>query len=324
MKRLLSAVLTLVPILPLPTLAAPAMRVTLPEKTKNACIRKVARLSSTQKYDAALTELSTPECTENLGTEEQLWVELMRGVLYQRLEKLPEAEAAHCRALKLEPLASLPLSNPTEEQDGLFEMLRIDCPERERLEAEKAAAAAAAAEAAAKQAALAEATPPPAAEAPPPVDSEPAAEPPLFGAFQLYAGIHSEADFQRALPLPLLGVSAQGTVHLIHGLRGGVGLTALSSSVGTSTPVFLLMADVRLAYPLVEPNPRYGLQVYATGGPLLYTMDSGGGGARAGLGLALDVSRVRVSLGGAYEWRDHYRLGYQAPMAWLEVGWRLF
>ncbi|WP_395811304.1 hypothetical protein [Archangium minus] len=323
MKRLLSAVLTLVPFLPLPTLAAPAMKVTLPEKTKNACIRKVARLSSTQKYDAALTELSTPECTENLGTEEQLWVALMQGVLYQSLAKTPEAEDAFCRALKLEPLASLPLAKPSAEQDALFEKLRIDCPERERLEAEKAAAAAAAAEAAAKQAALAEATPPPAAETPAPVDSEPA-EPPLFGAFQLYAGVHSEADFQRSLPLPLLGVSAQGTVHLIHGLRGGVGLTALASSVGTSTPVFLLMADVRLAYPLIAPNPRYGLQVYATGGPLLYTMDSGGGGARAGLGLALDLSRVRVSLGGAYEWRDHYRLGYQAPMAWLEVGWRLF
>jgi hypothetical protein len=35
------------------------------------------------------------------------------------------------------------------------------------------------------------------------------------------------------------------------------------------------------------------------------------------------MSKVRVSLGGAYEWRSNYRLGYSAPMAFLELGWKV-
>nr|QKW93734.1 hypothetical protein [Vitiosangium cumulatum] len=324
MKHVLSAVLSLSTILSVPALAAPQLRVTPPKKTKNACIRKVARLSSTQKYEEALSELITPECNDGLGDEDRLWVELMQGVLHQSLEQTAQAEDAFCRALQLEPLASLPISKPPAEMDALFEKLRVDCPERVKAQEEKAKAEAEAKAAAEKAAAEAAAAPPPAAEPPPqPVDSEPALASSLGDAFELHAGIRGEADIQRSGPLPLWGAGVNGSVHLFHGLRAGAGLTALASTRFSSGPIFLLMADVRLAYPILPPQGRFGLHVYAAGGPLLYTLSSPAGGARAGAGLALDVSKVRVSLGGAYEWRSHYRLGYGSPMAFLEVGWKL-
>ncbi len=330
MKRLLLAVLTLVTFLPDPALAARQMRVTLPNKTKNACIRKAARLSSALKYEAALDLLSTPGCSENLGDEELLWVDLMQGVLYQGLEQTEQAEESFCRALLQEPLASLPLARPPADLDEIFEKMRAECPEREKAKAEQLAKAKAEADAAAAAAAatpvVAEVTPPPTAD--PillaPLVNEPTQGLSLRDSFELHAGVHGEADMQRVTtPMPLWGASVQGSVHLVHGLRAGAGLTALASTRFSSGPIFLLLADVRLAYPILPPSERLGLHVYAMGGPLLYTMDSPAGGARAGLGLSLDLSKVRVSLGGAYEWRSHYRLGYGAPMAFLELSWKL-
>ncbi|HEX8438652.1 hypothetical protein [Archangium sp.] len=332
MKRSLLTVLTLVTFLPAAALAARPIRVTLPNKTKNACLRKVARLTSALKNEDALAELSTPGCTENLETEEQLWVDLMQGVLYQGLEQTTQAEDAFCLALLQEPLASLPLAKPPAALDELFERMRAECPEREKAKAEQLAKAkaeadaAAAAEAAAAAAAkAAKAAPPPVAELPPePVVNEFVSVSSLRDSFELYAGVHGEADMQRVTtPLPLWGASVQGSVHLFRGLRAGAGLTALASTRFSSGPIFLVMADARLAYPILPPNERLGLHVYASGGPLLYTTNSPAAGARAGLGLALDLSKVRVSLGGAYEWRSHYRLGYAAPMASLDVSWKL-
>jgi hypothetical protein len=333
MKRLLLAVLTLVTLLPDSALAARRVRITLPKKTKNACIRKVARLSSTLKYEEALAELTTAECTDDLKAEEQLWVDLMQGVLNQGLEQTTEAEDSFCRALLQEPLASLPLDKPSADLDEMFERMRAECPERERAKAEALAKAKAEAEAEAKAkaeaeakaAALAQATPPPAAESTPaPVLDEPTSALSLRDSFELYAGVHGEADMQRlTTPVPLYGANVQGSVHLIGGLRAGAGLTALASTRFSSGPIFMLMADVRLAYPIIRPTERMGLHVYAMGGPLLYTMNTPAAGGRAGLGLALDLSKVRVSLGGAYELRSHYRLGYAAPMAFLELSWKL-
>jgi hypothetical protein len=333
MKRLLLAVLTLVTFLPVPALAARQMRVTLPNKTKNACIRKAARLSSALKYEDALAELSTTGCTENLGAEEQLWVDLMQGVLYQGLDQATQAEDSFCRALLQEPLASLPLDKPATDLDELFEKMRAECPEREKAKADAEAKAKAdaeakaQAEAEAKAKATAQVTAPPVAEsAPASVLARSAPIPSLGDSFELYAGVHGEADMQRTTtPLPLWGASVQGLVHLPHvtpGLRAGVGLTALASTRFSSGPIFLLMADARLSYPILPRNDRFGLRVYAMGGPLLYTTSEPAGGARAGLGLALDVSKLRVSLGGAYEWRSNYRLGYSAPMAFMELGWK--
>jgi hypothetical protein len=331
MKRSQLVVLTLVTFLPVSALAARPMRVTLPNKTKNACIRKAARLSSVHKYEDALAELSTSGCTENLEAEEQLWVELMQGVLHQSLEQIEQAEDSFCRALLQEPLASLPLAKPPAALDEFFEKMRAECPEREKAKAEalakakaEADAAAAAAAAAAKPV-VAEATPGLAAETTPAtVVDEPSSALSLRDSFELYAGVHGEADMLRlSTPVPLWGASVQGSVHLLHGLKAGVGLTALASTRFSSGPIFLVLADARLAYPIIRPTERMGLHVYAAGGPLLYTMDSPAAGARAGAGLALDLSKVRVSLGGAYEWRSHYRLGYAAPMASLDVSWKI-
>lgn len=319
MKSLKLAVLPLMTLLAVPAVAAPRVKVILPEKTKNTCIRKVARLSSTLKYEAALTELATPGCTQELSPEEQLWVSLMEGVLYQSLEQTPKAEEAFCRALKQEELASLPLENPAAEMDALFEKLRVECPDRE-----KAKVAQAEAEAAAKAAAEAEAAA--AAAAPPPVEPTPAVEPEpaysLVDSFELYAGLHGEADVGSTGPVPLGGVNVNASVGLPFGLRAGLGLTAMASP-RFSSAIGLLLADVRLAYPLLSSPGKFGLQVFATGGPLLYAPSPMAAGGRAGLGVALDVSKVRVALGGSYEWRSHYRLDYAAPMAWLELGWKL-
>ncbi|MFL5351054.1 hypothetical protein [Archangium sp.] len=319
MKRLLLAVLSLATFLPVPALAA-AQKVTLPTKTKNACIRKAARLVSFQKYEGALTELTSAGCTENLGTEEQLWVDTMQGVVYNGLGQGTEAEAAFCRALLAEPLASLPLERPTTALNDLFEKMRVDCPERNKPKPPPEPVVQAPPP---PEPVVAEATPPPA---------ESSSDSMFDGSFSLsgmrdslevYAGLHGEADLQRLSgPLPLYGANVQGSVHLFHGLRAGVGLTALASTRFSSGPLFLLMADARLSYPILPANDRFGLRVYAMGGPLLYTTSEPAGGARAGLGLALDVSKLRVSLGGAYEWRSNYRLGYSAPMAFMELGWK--
>jgi hypothetical protein len=317
MKSLKLAVLPLMTLLAMPADAAPRVKVILPEKTKNTCIRKVARLSSTLKYEAALAELAAPGCTQDLGTDEQLWVSLMEGVLYQALEQTPQAEDAFCRAFKQEELASLPIEKPSAGLDGLFEKLRVECPDRNKAKAEQAEAAAAAA---AAPAPVVEAAPPPPVEPPPPVvEPEPAFS--LVDSFELYAGVHGEADVGNSGPLPLAGVNVHGSVRLPGGLRAGVGLTALGSP-RFSSAIGLLLADVRLAYPLLASPGGFGLQVFASGGPLMYGPNPMAAGARAGLGLALDVSKVRVSLGGSYEWRSHYRLDYAAPMAWLELGWK--
>jgi hypothetical protein len=323
LKRLLPAVLSLVTFLPVPALAA-TQKVTLPnKKTKNACIRKAARLTSFFKYDAALTELTSDKCSEYLATEEQLWVDLMQGVAHHGLGQATEAENAFCRALLAEPLASLPLEKPSTELNDLFEKMRVDCPERNKPKPPPEPVVQAPPPPAPV---VAEATPPPPTEPEPSTDSGSAS---LSGgslrdSFELHAGLHGEGDFQRlSSPVPLYGANVQGSVHLVHGLRAGMGLTALASTRFSSGPIFLLMADARLSYPILPANDRYGLRVYAMGGPLLYTTSDLAGGARAGLGLALDVSKVRVSLGGAYEWRSNYRLGYSAPMAFLELGWKI-
>lgn len=313
MKSLPLAVLPLMTLLAVPAEAAPRVKVILPEKTRNTCIRKVARLSSTLKYEAALTELAAPGCTKDLGTEEQLWVDLMEGVLYQALEQTARAEDAFCRALKQEELASLPIEKPSAELDGLFEKMRVECPDRDKAKAEQAEAPAPVAPV------VAEATPPP-AEPPTVVEAAPASA--LFDAFELYAGLHGEADMGNGGPVPLGGLSVQGSVHLLHGLRAGVGLSVLGSPRFTSG-LGLVLADVRLAYPVLVSPGSFGLNVFAAGGPLLYGPNPMAAGGRAGLGVALDVSKVRVALGGSYEWRSHYRLDYAAPMAWLEVGWKL-
>lgn len=320
LKRFLPAVLSLVTFLPVPALAAAQQKVTLPTKTKNACIRKVARLASFQRYEAVLTELSSAGCTENLGTEEQLWVNLMQGVAYQGLDQGTESEAAFCRALLAEPLASLPLERPSTELNDLFERMRVDCPERNKPKPPPEPVVQAPPQPAPV---VAEATPPPAEPASDSSDAS-AGFASMRDSLELHAGLHGEGDFQRlSSPVPLWGANVQGSVHLIHGLRAGLGVTALASTRFSSGPIFLLMADARLSYPILPQNERYGLRVYAMGGPLLYTTSEPAGGARAGLGLALDVSKVRVALGGAYEWRSNYRLGYSAPMAFLEVGWKL-
>ncbi len=168
---------------------------------------------------------------------------------------------------------------------------------------------------------VAEAAPPPPAEPPPPV-VEAAPSLSLLESFELYAGVHGEADVGSSGPLPLAGVNVQGSVHVLGGLRAGLGLTALASP-RFSSAIGLLLADVRLAYPVLSAPGSFGLQVFASGGPLLYGPNPMAAGGRAGLGVALDMSKVRVSLGGSYEWRSHYRLDYAAPMAWLEVGWKL-
>ncbi|WP_375768535.1 hypothetical protein NR798_43795 [Archangium gephyra] len=319
MKSLKLAVLPLMTLLAVPAEAAPRVKVILPEKTKNTCIRKVARLSSTLKYDAALAELAAPGCTQDLKTEEQLWVSLMEGVLYQALEQTPQAEDAFCRAFKQEELASLPIEKPSAELDGLFEKMRVECPDRNKAKAEQAEAAAAAA--AAPAPVVAEVAPPPPAEPPPPVvETAPALS--LMDSFELYASLHGEADVGSSGPLPLAGVNVNGSVLLPGGLRAGLGLTALASP-RFSSGIGMLLADVRVAYPLLASPGSFGLQVFASGGPLMYGPNPMAAGGRAGLGVALDMSKVRVSLGGSYEWRSHYRLDYAAPMAWLEVGWKL-
>jgi hypothetical protein len=333
MKSLPLAVLPLMTLLAVPAQAAPRMKVVLPQKTKNTCIRKVARLSSTHKYEAALDALSAPGCTQALKPHEQLWVELMQGVLYQGLEQTADAEDAFCRALQQEPLARLPLGRPSADLDGLFRRMRTECPERnkpkpppkpEQVQASAELAPAPAPVSAEPAPVAAEVTPPPVAEPPPsPVISEPVPAPSLLDSFELYAGVHGEADIGSRGPLPLWGANVQGSVHLLHGLRAGVGLTALASTRFSSGPVALLFADARLAYPVIPAGGSFALHAYASGGPLLYAPNPMSTGARAGLGLALDMSRVRVSLGGAYEWRSHYRYEYGAPMAWLEVGWKL-
>ncbi|AKJ08102.1 hypothetical protein ATI61_107535 [Archangium gephyra] len=318
MKSLKLAVLPLMTLLAVPAEAAPRVKVILPEKTKNTCIRKVARLSSTLKYEAALAELAAPGCTQDLGTAEQLWVSLMEGVLYQALEQTPQAEEAFCRAFKQEELASLPIEKPSAGLDELFEKMRVECPDRNKAKVEQAAAEAAAA---AAPAPVVEAAPPPPAEPPPPVvEPEPALS--LVDSFELYASVHGEADVGSSGPLPLAGVNVNGSVRLPFGLRAGVGLTALGSP-RFSSAIGLLLADVRLAYPVLASPGGFGLQVFASGGPLMYGPSPLAAGGRAGLGVAMDVSKVRVSLGGSYEWRSHYRLDYAAPMAWLEVGWKL-
>ncbi|MCY1082548.1 hypothetical protein [Archangium lansingense] len=314
MKSLPLAVLPLMTLLAVPAVAAPRVKIILPEKTKNTCIRKVARLSSTLKYEAALAGLAEPGCTQDLGTDEQLWVSLMEGMLHQALGQTPQAEDAFCRAFKQEELASLPLADkPTAELDGLFEKMRVECPERNKPKPEQA-------EAPAPVAPVVEAAPPP-APPPPAVEETPPALS-LADSFELYAGVHGEADVGSSGPLPLGGLSVHGSVHLLHGLRAGVGLTALGSPRFASA-IGLVHADVRLAYPVIARTESFGLHVFATGGPLLYGPSPMAVGGRAGLGLAMDVSKVRVSLGGSYEWRSHYRLDYAAPMAWLEVGWKI-
>lgn len=320
MKSLPLAVLPLMTLLAVPAEAASRVKVILPEKTKNTCIRKVARLSTTLKYEAALDELAAPGCTQDLGTQEQLWVSLMEGVLYQALEQTAQAEDAFCRAFKQEELASLPIGKPSEALEGLFEKMRVECPDREKAKQEKAAAEAAAA-AAAAPAPVVEAAPPPPVEPPAPV-VEAAPTLSLLESFELYAGLHGEADVGSSGPLPLAGVNVNGSVHVVRGLRAGVGLTALASP-RFSSGIGLLLADVRLAYPVISSPGSFGLQVFASGGPLLYGPNPMAAGGRAGLGVALDMSKVRVSLGGSYEWRSHYRLDYAAPMAWLELGWKV-
>jgi hypothetical protein len=167
---------------------------------------------------------------------------------------------------------------------------------------------------------VAEVTPPPAEPPPPVVEAAPALS--LVDSFELYAGLHGEADVGSSGPLPLAGVNVNGSVGLPGGLRAGVGLTALASP-RFSSGLGLLLADVRVAYPVIASTGSFGLQVFASGGPLLYGPNPMAAGGRAGLGLAMDLSKVRVSLGGSYEWRSHYRLDYAAPMAWLELGWKL-
>jgi hypothetical protein len=315
MKSLKLAVLPLMTLLAVPAEAAPRVKVILPEKTKNTCIRKVARLSSTLKYEAALAELGEPGCTQDLKTEEQLWVSLMEGVLYQALAQTTQAEDAFCRAFKQEELASLPLEKPSAELDGLFEKMRVECPDRNKPKAEQAEAPAA------ETPVVAEVAPPPPAEPPPPVvEAAPALS--LMDSFELHAGLHGEADVGSSGPLPLAGVNVHGSVQVLGGLRAGLGLTALASP-RFSSGLGLLLADVRLAYPVIASPGSFGLQVFASGGPLLYGPSPMAAGGRAGLGVALDLSKVRVSLGGSYEWRSHYRLDYAAPMAWLELGWKI-
>lgn len=320
LKRLLPAVVSLA-FLPVPALAA-AQKVTLPTKTKNACIRKAARLVSFQKYEGAITELTSAGCTENLNAEEQIWVDTMQGVAYDALTQGKEAEDAFCRALLAEPLASLPLERPSTQLNDLFEKMRVDCPERNKPKPPPEP--------------VVQAPPPPepvvAQAAPKPTPAESSSDSmsegsfglsSMLGSLEVHAGLHGEADLQRFTgPQPLYGANVQGSVHLFHGLRAGLGLTALATSRFSSGPTFLLMADARLSYPILPQNDRFGLRVYAMGGPLLYTTSDLAAGARAGLGLSLDVSKLRVALGGAYEWRSYYRLGYTAPMAFMEVGWR--
>lgn len=322
LKHLLPAVVSLATLLPVPSLAA-AQKVTLPSRTKNACIRKAARLASFQRYEALLTEVTSARCTENLNAEEQLWVDTMQGVAYDALGQEKEAEDAFCRALLAEPLASLPFERPSTQLNDLFEKMRVDCPERNKPKPPPEPVVQAPPPPAPV---VAEATPPPAPAAPSSdAMTEESSEPgSIRDSFELYAGLHGEADLQRFTgPVPQYGVNVQGSVHLVHGLRAGLDLTALASTRLSSGPIFLLMADARLSYPLLPRNDRFGLRVFAMGGPLLYTTSELAGGARAGLGLSLDVSKLRVSLGGAYEWRSYYRLGYSAPMAFLEVGWKL-
>lgn len=313
MKSLKLAVLPLMTLLAVPAEAAPRVKVILPEKTKNTCIRKVARLSSTLKYEAALAELAAPGCTQELRTEEQLWVSLMEGVLNQALAQTTQAEDAFCRAFKQEELASLPIEKPSAELDGLFEKMRVECPERDKRKEEQAAAEAAAA--AAPAPVVAEVAPPPPVAPPPVVE----AAPPVL--FDLYAGLHGEADVGSSGPLPLAGVSVVGSAQRRNGPRVGVGLTVLGSP-RFSSGIALLLAELRVGYPVLASPGGFGLHVFASGGPLLYGPNPMAAGGRAGLGLAMDVSKVRVSLGGSYEWRSHYRLDYAAPMAWLEVGWK--
>ncbi|HYO74019.1 MAG TPA: hypothetical protein VEU33_48915, partial [Archangium sp.] len=291
MKSLKLAVLPLMTLLAVPAEAAPRVKVILPEKTKNTCIRKVARLSSMLKYEAALTELAAPGCKQGLAPEEQLWVSLMEGVLYQALEQTPQAEEAFCRAFKQEELASLPIEKPSAGLDELFEKMRVECPERAKVKAEAEAAAAAAA--AAPAPVVTETAPPPPVEPPPPaIEPEPALS--LADSFELYASLHGEADMGTSGPLPLVGVNVNGSVRLPFGLRAGVGLTALGSP-RFSSAIGLVLADVRLAYPLLSSPGSFGLQVFASGGPLLYGPSPIAAGGRAGLGVALDVSKVRVS-----------------------------
>lgn len=319
MKSLPLAVLPLMTLLAVPAEAAPRVKVILPEKTRNTCIRKVARLSSTLKYEAALDQLAAPGCSRNLRTQEELWVSLMEGVLFQALEQTALAEDAFCRAFKQEALASLPIEKPSAELDGLFERMRVECPDRDKPKPEQVEAPAPVAPEVVE---VAEVAPPPPAEPPPPPVVEAAPALSLMDSFELYAGLHGEADVGSTGPLPLAGVNVHGSVHLLFGLRAGVGLTALASP-RFSSGIGLLLADVRLAYPVIASQGSFGLQVFASGGPLLYGPNPMAAGGRAGLGVALDVSKVRVSLGGSYEWRSHYRLDYAAPMAWLEVGWKL-
>lgn len=322
LKHLLSAVVSLATVLPVPALAA-AQKVTLPTRTKNACIRKAARLASFQKYEGLLTEITSAGCTENLNAEEQLWVDTMQGVAYNALGQEKEAEDAFCRALLAEPLASLPFERPSPQLNDLFEKMRVDCPERNKPKPPPEPVVQTPPPPAPV---VAEATPPPASAASPSESTSEESFGPssLRDSFELHAGLHGEADLQRFTgPVPLYGVNVQGSVHLFHGLRAGLDLTALATTRFSSGPIFLLMADARLSYPILPQNDRFGLRVFAMGGPLLYTTSEPAGGARAGLGLALDVSKLRVALGGAYEWRSSYRLGYSAPMAFLEVGWKV-
>lgn len=334
-------VLILLTMLPAPALAAPRLGVVLPKKTKNACIRKAARLATALKYDDALDQLAMNECSKDSEPQEQLWVSLMEGVLYHSLEQAPESKEAFCRALQVDPSARLPIARPSRSLRERFEVLRSECQERGTPEPEQVAVAQPGESE--KEATLAEATPAPAAMPPPeaaPMPApavEPAPAPPSsdlgepaparastrLGSLEVHAGMHGDFELNPRELRPLGGLSLQGSVHLGHGLRAGLGLTALGTARFLSRPVFVLLADVRLAYPLIAPREQLALHAYATGGPLLYTLYPAAMGARTGLGLALDVSRVRISLGASYEWRYHYRLEYGAPMVGLEVGWKL-
>jgi hypothetical protein len=347
LKRSLLTVLILVTLLPAPALAAPKLRVDLPKKTKNACLRKAARLATVARYDDALDELASPKCSENLKPQEQVWISLMEGVLYHSLEQAPQSEEAFCRAFQEDPSARLPITNPSQSLRERFEELRSTCqagstPARAEAAPRAEAPAGPAQAEATPPATKTEVTPPPDAVVSrppePAVEPVPTSVPPetpadlgtpaapalsLLDSLELHAGVHADLELNPREFRPLAGLGFQGSVLLGHGLRAGVGLTALGSARFLPRPVVLLLADVRLAYALIPRSEQFGLQVYATGGPLLYTLYPAAPGARAGAGLALDVSQFRVSLGAAYEWRYHYRLELGAPIIGLELGWKL-
>jgi hypothetical protein len=353
LKRLLLTVVLLVTALPAPALAKPRpprppkLVVVLPKKTKNACLRKAARLASTLKYDAALKQLAARGCSRNIKPAEQQWVSLMEGVLYHQLNQASESKESFCLALKENPSARLPLTRPPRPLSEHFEKLRSECQEDSMPEPARAEVVQPVDPATGP--ALAEVPPTPAAEPPPsttPTPTPPSATPPppsavepapppsdliepspapsLLGSLQVHAGVLGDVELNLREFRPLGGVGFQGSVLLGYGLRAGLGLSALGTARFSPRPVFVLLADVRLAYPLLPPREQFALHLYAKGGPLLYTLDPTGPGGRAGLGLALDMSRVRFSLSAAYEWRYHYRLEFGAPIVGLEVGWKLF